>query len=53
MKQMSPGLGDEFDKSLQVTEDGDGIFDESDVGRDKERLKIKVQDSTLGVELSW
>jgi hypothetical protein len=53
MKQTSSGLGDGFDKSPQVMEDKDGIFDESNVGQDKERLKIKMQDSTCRVELSW
>jgi hypothetical protein len=53
MKQTSSGLGDEFDKILQVMEDGDGIFNESDVGQDEERLKTNVQESTCGAELSW
>jgi hypothetical protein len=41
MKQTSSRLGDGFDESLQVTEDRDRIFDESDIGRDEGRPKLK------------
>jgi hypothetical protein len=32
IKWMSSGLGDGFDESLQVMEDGNGIFNKSDIG---------------------
>jgi hypothetical protein len=36
-----------------VTEDGDGIFDRSDVRQDGERQKLKMQDYSCRVELNW
>jgi hypothetical protein len=53
MKQTSPRLGDSFDANPQVTEDGDGIFDESDLKQDEGEIKLSVQDSTCRAELSW
>jgi hypothetical protein len=48
MKQTNSKLGDGFDQSPQVREDGDGTFSESNVRQDKERLKLKCK--TLLVE---
>jgi hypothetical protein len=53
IKWTNSKLGDGFDKSPQVMEDGDEIFGKSDIRQDRERLKTKVQDSTCGAELSW
>jgi hypothetical protein len=53
MKQTSSGLGDGFDESPQVMENRDGIFDKSNVGQDKGKLKLRVQDSACRAELSW
>jgi hypothetical protein len=53
MKWTSSRLGDGFNKGPQVTEDRDGIFDKSNIGRDKGRLKLKVQNFACRAELSW
>jgi hypothetical protein len=50
---MSSRLGDGFDEYLQVTEDRDRIFNESNVGQDKGKLKLRMQDSACRAELSW